>query len=426
MRDLKRQNRFREAMYKKSSFHTKSMDNSYEFIYHWYHCLLITTKIFLFANKVISKVRVPFHHTYCHLEENISEKARFLFGYTHSEFILTRLFYNWVCACVLYKLLCIGEVSYIFNFSQKKPCKSLRYNFYGGNQFHLFLLVFIYFVHKYFFKLIYSWLKEKEFVNVEDESFRKVRVINADRVFSSLDDFLWCKRSWFTSADRVFDNFREPFGLSFFDSFSRGIFVQYMQKRMKVDVKESFSFREKYSKAVFDLSFSFSKFIFKFLNEAGKSAKLRGYRVGFKHLRVIKSKESQYFSIFFILFRGVVSRDKLKESLDDLGVKYEGLNTFFNKKAVKGDVESTRRFHNNDCVSKGFKKVKEIREALIRFLSLTPSSPVAGAKVTQPTYWQLKDRGTYSFGGLIAYKRWSPCPNLFYKKEKVSLRDILH
>jgi hypothetical protein len=402
MRDLKRQNRFREAMYKKSFFHTKSMDKSYEFIYHWYHCLLITTKIFLFADKVISKVRVPFHHTYCHLEENISEKARSLFGYTHSEFILTRLFYNWVCACVLYKLLCIGEVSYIFNFSQKKPCKSLRYTFYGGNQFHLFLLVFIYFVHKYFFKLIYSWLKEKEFVNVEDESFRKVRVINADRVFSSLDDFLWCKRSWFTSADRVFDNFREPFRLSFFESFSRGIFVQYMQKRMRVDVKESFSFREKYSKAVFDLSFSFSKFIFKFLNEAGKSAKLRVFR-----------------------FRGVVSRDKLKESVDDLGVKYEGLDTFFNKKAVKGDVESTRRFHNNYCVSKGFKKVKEIREALIRFLSLTASFPVAGAKVTQPTYWQLKDRWTYSYGGLIAYKVWSPCPFLFYKTEKVSLRDIL-
>jgi hypothetical protein len=112
--------------------------------------------------------------------------------------------------------------------------------------------------------------------------------------------------------------------------------------------------------------------------------------------------------------------------VDDLGIKYEGLNTFFNKKAVKGDVESTRRFHNNDCVSKGFKKVKEIREALIRFLSLTASFPVAGAKVTQPTYWQLKDRWTYSYGGLIAYKVWSPCPNLFYKTEKVSLRDILH
>jgi hypothetical protein len=134
---------------------------------------------------------------------------------------------------------------------------------------------------------------------------------------------------------------------------------------------------------------------------------------------------------------------------------------------VKGDVESTRRFRKNDCVSEGFKKVKEIREALrghgkftrgedfavfckdtemeiilrnvntyimthnatflfSRFLSLTASFPVAGAKVTQPTYWQLKDRGTYSFGGLIAYKRWSPCPNLFYKTEKVSLRDILH
>jgi len=210
-----------------------------------------------------------------------------------------------------------------------------------------------------------------------------------------------------------------------------------------------------------------SKFSFKFLNEAGKSTKLKVFRVGFKHLRVIEGKESQYFSILLILFRGVVSRDKLKESVDDLGVKYEGLDIFFSKKAVKGDVESTRRFHDNDCVSEGFKKVKELREALnghgkftegkdlavfckdtemeiilryvntyimthnatslfSRFLSLTRSSPVAGALVAQPTYWELRDRGTYSFGGLIAYSPWSPCPSLSYKPEKVSLRDILY
>jgi hypothetical protein len=81
-------------------------------------------------------------------------------------------------------------------------------------------------------------------------------------------------------------------------------------------------------------------------------------------LRVVEGKESQYFSILLILFRGVVSRDKLKESLDDLGVKYEGLDISFSKKAVKGDVESTRGFHDNDCVSEGFRKVKELREAL--------------------------------------------------------------
>jgi hypothetical protein len=222
MRDLQRQNRFREAMYKKSFFHTKSMDKSYEFIYHWYHCLLITTKIFLFANKVISKVRVPFHHTYCHLEENISEKARYIL----------------ILSLYLPDCFTTGSVPAYF------------ISFFALGKFLIFLIS----ARKS--PAIYSWLKEKEFVNVEDESFRKVRVINADRVFSSLDDFLWCKRSWFTSADRVFDNFREPFRLSFFESFSRGIFVQYMQKRMRVDVKESFSFREKYSKALFDLIFS--------------------------------------------------------------------------------------------------------------------------------------------------------------------------
>ncbi len=467
MRKLQWQNRFIISTVKESSFSTEGMDNSYEFIYYCYNCFLITTKISLFANKVIPKVRVPLHNTYCHLEKNISDKARSLFGYAHSKFILTRLFHNWVCACILYKLLCIGEVSYIFNFSQKKPCKSLRDTFYGRNQFHLFFLVFIYSVHKYFFKLINSWLKEEELVNVEDEGFRKIGIINADRVFCSLDNFLWCKRSWFTSADRVFDNFRKPLRLSLLESFSRWVFVEDVKKRMGVDVEESLCFREKYSQAVFDLGFSFSEFMFKFLNEAGEATKLRVFRIEFKHLRVIESKESQYFSIFFVLFRGVVSRYELEESVDNLRVKYEGLDIFFNKEAIKGNVESTRRFHNNDRVSEGFDKVKEIRETLkghgkftsredfaflckdaemeiilryvntyimthnatslfSRFLSLTPSSPVAGALLAQPTYWELRDRGTYSLGGSMAYKKWSPCPFLFYQTEKVSLRDILH
>jgi hypothetical protein len=38
------------------------------------NCLFITTRVSLFANEVVPKVRVPFGHTYCDPEENIRRK----------------------------------------------------------------------------------------------------------------------------------------------------------------------------------------------------------------------------------------------------------------------------------------------------------------------------------------------------------------
>jgi len=46
------------------------------------------------------------------------------------------------------------------------------------------------------------------------------------------------------------------------------------------------------------------------------------------------------------MFRGVASGDKFKESVDNFRVKDESLDTLFNEKVVKGDVEPTRGFHN--------------------------------------------------------------------------------
>jgi len=128
-------------------------------------------------------------------------------------------------------------------------------------------------------------------------------------------------------------------------------------------------------------------------------------------------------------------------------------NILADKEAVKGYVVSSRRFHNNNRLSQGFKQIKKLSETfttgritarrdnfsiLIKdtemkvvlgdinayevfhnvisffcsFRSLTPSSHVAGALIAQPTYWELRDRGTDSFGGFEAYKLWSPCPSL--------------
>ena len=454
MRDL--QNReLRKSRIKEGSLSTNCIDNPYKFVYNCYHSFLITAKVFLLTYKVGSEVKIPFYYTYRHLEKDISEKARPLLRYAHFSFILTRLFCYWVCACKLYELFGIRKSFYISDFSQKEACKFRGNTFYRGNELNLFLLVFIHFLYKHFFKLFYSWFKEKEFFDVKDKGLREIRIVNPNRVFSKGYDFIGGKGGGFTFRDRGFNNFRDFIWFSFFKGFSRGIFKEYVKEGVGVNIKVFFSFWEKNCEGVFDLSFSFSKFMFKFLDETRSTTEFRVFRIGFKELRVIESKESKNFSIFFIIFRGVVSGDKFKESVDDFRVKDEGLDTFFNEKAVKGDVEPTRGFHNNNRFREGFEKVKEIREALkrhrefaggegfsfmvkdaevevifrnvntdimghdatsfLRFLSLTPSSRVAGALVAQPTYRVLRDRGTYSFGGSKAYKKWSPCPSLTYK-----------
>ena len=438
MRDL--QNReLRKSRIKESSFSTNCIDNSYKFVYNCYHSFLITAKVFLLTYKVGSEVEIPFYYTYCHLEKDISEKTRPLLRYAHFSFILTRLLYYWICARILYELFGIRKSFYISDFSQKETCKFRRDAFYRGNELNLFLLVFIHFLYKHFFKFFYSWLKEKEFFDVEDKGLREIKVINSDRFFSKVYELIGGKGGGFTLRDRGFNNFGDFIGFSFFKGFSRGIFKEYVKEGAGVDIEVFFSFWEKDCEGVFDLSFSFSKFMFKFLEETSSTTEFRVFRVGFKEFRVIKSEECKDFGIFFVIFRGVVSGDELKESVDDFRVKDEGFDTFFNEEAVKGDVEPTRGFHNNDRFREGFKKVKEIREALkrhrkfaggegfsfmvkdaevevifrnvntdvmshdatsfLRFLSLTPSSRVAGALVAQPTYRVLRDRGTYSFGG---------------------------
>jgi len=202
--------------------------------------------------------------------------------------------------------------------------------------------------------------------------------------------------------------------------------------------------------------------MFKFLDETGKGTKFRVFRIGFKESGVIKSKERKVFGIFFVLFRGVVSRDKLKEFMYDFRVKDEGLDVIFGKEKIKWDMKSTRGFHNDNWlwerlkgVKEGFKAFKGHREVTgsnglsgviedemlkrifrdintyvvlhfatsdLRFLKpLTPSSRVAGAFLAQPTYWVLRDRGTYSLGGSKAYQKWSPCPSLFCKLQPYNI-----
>lgn len=454
MRDLLRRE-IRKRRVKEGSFCTNCINDSYEFVYNCYHCFLITAKIFLLTQKVRPEVKIPFYYTYSHLEKNISEEARTLLRYTHLDFILTRLFYYWICASILYKLFCIGKSFYISDFNQKEACKFWRNTFYRGNEFNLFLLVFIQFFYKHVFKLFNSWFKEEEFFDVEYEGLRKIGVIDTYGAFSKGDKFFRGERWGFTLLYRGFNDFGDFGGFSFFDSFCRRVFKEDVKEGVGVDIEVFFSFWGDQERAYLIWVFA-GAIMFKFLDETGKGTEFRVFRIGFKELGVTKSKESKDFGIFFILFRGIVSRDKLKESAYDLRVKDESLDVIFGEEKIKWDMESTRGFHDNNWlwerlkgVKEGFKAFKGHREVAgsnglsrvikdaemkrifrdintyvvlhfatsdLRFLnSLTPSSRVAGAFLAQPTYRVLRDRGTYSFGGSKAYKKWSPCPSLFCK-----------
>ena len=453
---------FRKFWIKTSPFSTNCIDYPDELVYNCYHSFLITAKALLLSYKVGSEVVIPLYYTYRHLEKDIPEKARPLLRYAHFNFILSRLLYYWVCACILYELFGIIKSFYISDFSQKETCKLRGDTFYRRNKLNLLLLVFVHLFFKRLFKPFYSWFKKEEFFDVEDECLGEVRIVNADGVFSKVNNIIRGEGRSSTFRGGRFDDFRDFIWFSFSKLLSGGEFKEYVKEGVGEDIEVFFGFGEEDCEGVFNLSFGFSEFMFKFLDEARKGANFRVIRVGFKEVGVSEGKESKDFSVFLIVFRGGVSGDEFKEPMDYFGVKDEGWDRIFNEEPVEGDVEPTRGFHDDDGVFEGIKDVKEVGEALrghgefsgvesfrftikdaevevilrdvnayevfevlhfatsflrifLRNLSLTPSSRLAGALEAQSTHRVLRDRVTYSPGGLKAYEKWSPCPSLIYK-----------
>ena len=59
----------------------------------------------------------------------------------------------------------------------------------------------------------------------------------------------------------------------------------------------------------------------------------------------------------------------------------------------------------------------------LSFRSLSSILPISGGFYAQPTNWELRDRGTNSCRGSLAYKSWSPCPST-YKVNFITGIDI--
>jgi len=67
------------------------------------------------------------------MEDGIFEVRASLFRDAHFQRELTRLFYNWISACKLYKLFRGREISDISNFSKKHSSKFFRNTLNGGD-----------------------------------------------------------------------------------------------------------------------------------------------------------------------------------------------------------------------------------------------------------------------------------------------------
>jgi len=55
--------------------------------------------------------------------------------------------------------------------------------------------------------------------------------------------------------------------------------------------------------------------------------------------------------------------------------------------------------------------------------SLITILPIGRGLIAQSSNWVLRDIGTYSFAGFIAYEKWSLCPS-FYIKKPILFKNI--
>jgi hypothetical protein len=169
-----------------------------------------------------------------------------------------------------------------------------------------------------------------------------------------------------------------------------------------------------------------------------------------------RSKESDEESILFVGLRRVRRGVKVRKTTNHFWVNDANIKPCFAQENKKRNVESSRRFHYNHEMKIGGERLKhpiEGRKALFRVreraffddttafrfnnaeverifrdvnsnvehgstslssffnLSLISILPGCGGFLAQPTYRELRDRGTDSPRGFRAYSQWSPCPS---------------
>jgi hypothetical protein len=323
----------------------------------------------------------------------------------------------------------------------------------------------------FFFKLIFKigkfGFKEKEFFNIKNKGFSITFVMNSCRVFSKVID-LFRGKGWISTFGGFIKDRRYIFERGFRDGFSRREGEKDIEEDFRKDIEVFFSFREKNGQAVKDLSFGLRDFMFDLAYGSCDDFSRCRDLGGFKEFSVFEGKESDGIGILSIGFRRVSRADKLMESVGIFGINDKRNEVVINEEGDKRDMVACRGFYkdygigerrnNRKKVLKTFRGLRKgaffedlgffIDDAevegifgdvnpyivlshghppLEKFFGIhkVPCSnlPRGRGFRTQPTYWELRDRGTDSFWGFRAHKKWSSCPLDF--KTLQSMHDYI-
>jgi len=316
----------------------------------------------------------------------------------------------------------------------------------------------IYFLFKGLFQLSDFFFKEEELSNEGLEGMFIAGVTDTDRVFSKSFEVCSGEGGFFTSGGgSLIDDSLNLVGLGFFDEWSRGEFYEDGEESFREGVKFSDEFWEEDLEGLEDLGFSFSDFLGEGLNGSGDGFRVIRDGGEVKEFWIFEGEECKEGSIFGVGLSGGGSVEEFMELVSEFRVNDEGREVIGEEEGGECEVISTGGFQEYSGRGVILESGKEILVALCGLRELfdeewfsvliddtdsevilrdinayivvhsttslwvdfgfrfVPYSilPFGEGFEAQPTYWELRDRGTDSFWGFIAQEKWSPCPSLF-------------
>jgi len=419
-------------------------------IHYGYHGLLVAPELFVFLLKIGPKTPFPFHYPHRHLKQDVSQVRVTLLGNTHLHFPFAGLFGYRVGSRVFDELFGASKSLYLSHLGQKSGCKAWRDSLYGRKISKLVSLGLVDLFFQELFELLDSGLQEKELFHIESEDFFESGMGNTNGVLSQRN-YIGRREGEPSARTGSLHDFSDFGFTGLGDGVSRGIKRKDGKEGPREDHEIGFSFGEEDSQSLFDLSFGFGDFLFEFFDLSGDELGLRGDSGRGEKVGVRESKEGQDERVLFVGLGGIVGRDEGSEAVNHFGIEDEDVEALREQEGKKRDVESARRFKDHKVRGKLGSYFQERGEAFsghrevlgsedspiliedaeiervfrdiyadeehvflsgLRFLSLISILPGGRGFCAQPTYWELRDRGTDSFRGSKAYGKWSPCPSI--------------
>jgi len=425
-------------------------ENSNELIKSSDHSFFIRTEVGVLEREVVFKDRGPHNNAFGHLEEDISEMGITLFGDTSFNFPITGLFNNGIGTSVFDEFFMGVESVNITDFSDKSGGEVGGDTGNGGDDIDFIRETTISFFDKDKREFFEMGVKESEFVDIIDQGEFKTMIRESyggggqiDEVFNGEGRFSPFSCISFQEGANIVE-FGRGDGVSGRKSF------KYREEVVGEDIKRGFGFGEEYGESIFDLGFAGGDFRFDSFDFSCEEFNMRGGGEIIEELRLRESEQSDKVSVSSVGFGGVVGRDEFNKIINGFRIYDMDIELMVREKSCKREMESSGGFHNesyrivkgdnfqeggealfghreisfvNDVfgvINDGEIKrvfgninsnIKHVDTSGVDYLSLVSNLPGCRGLKAQPTNRDLRDRGTDSYRGLKAYKKWGPCPS---------------